>query len=99
MEIGFGLVITLIGMVVVFLTLTVLMGVVRIPRAVSGLSRRKKSAEIAPAESEAAGIPPQHIAAIAAAVAMLGSEYRVRAIEIIGNDNWERSRYTEIITL
>ncbi|HBI57093.1 MAG TPA: hypothetical protein DG577_02335 [Firmicutes bacterium] len=99
MEIGFGLVITLIGMVVVFLTLVVLMGIVRIPSAVSRLSQIKRPQESVPVESDGAEIPPQHIAAIAAAVAMLGASYRVRTIEIIGNDNWERSRYTDIATL
>ncbi|MDD4658861.1 MAG: OadG family protein [Eubacteriales bacterium] len=99
MEIGFGLVITLIGMAVVFLTLVALMGIVRIPSAISGLSQKKQPPALAPAKSEGAEIPPQHMAAIAAAVAMLGASYRVRTIEIIGNDNWERSRYTDIATL
>jgi len=99
MEIGFGLVITLIGMVVVFLTLVALMFIVRIPSAATRLSRKKQAPAAALAEPDAARIPPQHIAAIAATVAMLDSSYRVRTIEIIGNDNWERSRYTEVSTL
>lgn len=99
MEIGFGLVITLIGMTVVFLTLMVLMFTVRIPSAISRLPQKKQPPSIAPAESDGSEIPPQHMAAIAAAVAMLGTPNRVRTIEIIGNDNWERSRYTDIATL
>ncbi|MDD2283104.1 MAG: OadG family protein [Eubacteriales bacterium] len=99
MEIGFGLVITLIGMAVVFLTLVALMGIVRIPGAVSRLFQIKRPRESVLVESDGAETPPQHIAAITAAVAMLGASYRVRTIEIIGNDNWERSRYTDIATL
>ncbi|HOC07217.1 MAG: hypothetical protein ACOX21_07045 [Bacillota bacterium] len=93
MEIGFGLVITLIGMVVVFLTLTLLLVIVGLPK----VFLRKEKPQVEPAIPE--GIPPQHIAAIAGALAMLDGSYRIKIIEIIGNENWERSRYTDIATL
>lgn len=93
MEIGFGLVITLIGMVVVFLTLTLLMLTVHFPKIFSPRGKPHNSA------STPVGIPAEHIAAIAGALAMLEGSYRIRVIEIIGNENWERSRYTDIATL
>jgi len=100
MEIGLGLEITLIGMVVVFSTLLVLMGVVTIPRLITSLlTKRNQEVPIQVEEEPAADIPPQHLAVIAAAVAMMGESYRVKAIEVLGNDNWERSRYTEITSL
>lgn len=99
MEIGLGLEITLIGMVVVFSTLLVLMGVVTIPRLLTSLFNKKQEVLVQVEEEPIADIPPQHLAAIAAAVAMMGESYRVKAIEVLGNDNWERSRYTEITSL
>jgi len=59
MEIGLGLEITLIGMVVVFSTLLVLMGVVTIPRLITSLlTKRNQEVPIQVEEEPAADIPP-----------------------------------------
>lgn len=96
MDINLALEITLVGMGVVFSTLLILMGIVLLFRLFSGLnSTRKEPDNLAPETATPAEIPSQHLAVIAAAVTAMGSGYRIRTIEIIGNDNWERSRFIE----
>lgn len=95
MELGQGLVITLIGMAVVFLTLIVLMSVVQLPKGLLSLfgKRSPKSQQLSSDLPQT--IPPQHIAAISAAISALGLG-RLNKITLIGNENWENNRYTEI---
>jgi len=101
MDLVRGLEVTLIGMLVVFATLVLLQGVI----ILIGLSSRllnRDSKQDKPAAKPAApkpaenAIPPEHLAAIAAAVAMMGQVYRIRTIEAVCPENWERSRYTDI---
>lgn len=96
MELGLGLVVTLIGMVVVFLTLIVLMYVVLAPKVILASFAKKETrpTKSSPSVSSAA-IPAQHIAAISAVVAALGLG-RLHKIVLTDNDNWEQRRYTEI---
>lgn len=101
MELELGLQITLIGISIVFIALFALIGVVKIPQLLLGQFGEKKeglATRPAPTFPEK-GIPPQHLAAIAAAIAALDHSYRINAIEILGNENWERSRFTEITSL
>lgn len=97
MDIVLGLEITLIGMGVVFTTLLVLMGIILLPRLFSRKTAGKKS-ESANGKSETISqdqIPHGHLVVIAAAVAAMGQSYQIRTIEIAGNENWQRSRFTE----
>lgn len=95
MDINLAVEITLVGMGVVFSTLLILMGVVLLFRIFSGNSTRKEPDHQAPEPAAPAGISSQHLAVIAAAVTAMGSGYRIKTIDIIGNDNWERSRFIE----
>lgn len=98
MELNLGLQITLIGMAIVFITLYVLAQVIRIPQFF--FSPKAPQAEEQPQPpAESVGIPAAHLAAIAAAVSSLDPAYRVSAISVRGNENWEQSRYTEIASL
>jgi len=101
MDLSLGLQITLIGVMGVFTTLLVLLGVVQIPHLFFKLTEaRKQEVKIEPRASEGSpGIPTEHLAVIGAAVAMMGTRYRISAIEVTINENWERCRYTENITL
>lgn len=101
MELELGLLITLIGMAIVFATLYVLAGVLKIPKFIVGSATAKKKKPIlTPAiPPPNPGIPPQHLAAMAAAIAALDQPYRITAIELQSNENWERSRYTDITSL
>jgi hypothetical protein len=98
MQFGFGVVITLLGITVVSLTLALLMLIISLPRLFLPKGSTEK-ATVSSAPIYPVGIPPEHIAAIAGALAMLGGAYRIRTVKIIGNENWERSRYTDIATL
>jgi hypothetical protein len=92
--------IALIGILVVFVTLAILNGLLEIPQLVVRLrNRNKQPVQEAPDQSILEGIPPQHLAVIAAAIASLGDSYRIKTIEVSRNQNWERCRYTEITTL
>lgn len=100
MELELGLLITLIGMLIVFATLYVLSEVLKIPKFFVGPVTAKREKPLAqPANPHNPGIPPQHLAAIAATIAALDQPYQITAIEVQSNDNWERSRYTEITSL
>jgi len=100
MDYIWSLQIALIGIFVVFVTLAILQGLLEIPQLIVRLrSRSKQPVEEAPAQSQSEGIPPEHLAVIAAAVASLGDSYRIKTIVVSRNKNWERCRYTEITTL
>lgn len=85
MELGLGLVITLIGMVIVFLTLMVLMYVVELPKFLLSLFSRKTETHL-PTNNLPQSIPPHHIVAISAAITTLGLG-RVNKISLISNEN------------
>lgn len=101
MQISLGLLVTAIGMGAVFSTLFVLAEILKIPkRLVSLLGKKKEEPAPQPAiPAPKMDIPPQHLAAIAAAIAALEQPYRIKVIEVVGNENWERSRYTDITSL
>lgn len=101
MELELGLLITLIGMLIVVATLFILGEVLRIPKFFVGPATAKKEEPIVTPATPSINpdIPPQHLAAIAAAIAAMDQPYRVVAIKVLSNENWERSRYTEITSL
>lgn len=99
MELNLGLLITAIGMIIVFATLYALAEIIIIPKWIVSLYEKRKKKEPAPQPAipaPNADIPPQHLAAIAAAIAALDQPYQIKVIEVLGNENWERSRYTDI---
>ena len=96
MELGLGLQVTLIGMVIVFATLYALSLAIKIPRIAMG---RPNKAEQPKHILEVQGVQLEHQVVIAAAIAALDRSYRIAAIEVAGNENWEQSRYTEITSL
>ncbi len=88
---------TVIGMVVVFIVLIVLMIVISV---ISGLSDKKRKQKAAPAPAVAAGIPPQTVAVIVAAIcAASGRDRQQLKFTAIrrSNNNWNKAGTTEII--
>lgn len=101
MDLNLGLLITAIGIGIVFVTLFVLAETIKVPQRIFAIFEKKKEVP-APQPATPAqkmDIPPQHLAAIAAAIAALEQPYRIKVIEVVGNENWERSRYTDITSL
>jgi|SRR5690554_1112713 len=99
MDLGFALQVTLMGFTGVVLVLVVLMVVLNVPHYVSKMGEGRKERRPQPQQQAVVSeIPHEHLAAISAAVAMLDGAYRVRTIEVVSNDNWERCRYTDITT-
>lgn len=94
-DFSWSLQIALIGILVVFTTLFTLQLLLQVPRLFTKAKVSPVQPQVKQAESS---IPPEHLAVIAAAVSMLGG-YRVKTIEISGNENWERCRYTDIARL
>lgn len=94
MDLGWSMQIALVGIGVVFATLLALQLVLTVPRWLAGIAANLKQS--AGKTEEEQKIPPEHVAAIAAAVAMLGGCHRIRAIRPAIGPNWEHSRYTNI---
>ncbi|HOB35794.1 MAG TPA: OadG family protein [Bacillota bacterium] len=101
MDLQLGLLITVIGMGIVFASLFALAEIIKIPKVLVSPKVSGKEVHVAQSDSPSreTTIPPQHIAAIAAVVAALDQPYRIRVIDVLGNENWERSRYTDITSL
>ena len=98
MDFTLSLQIAFIGILVVFTTLLLLMVVIQLLQI---LATKKNTATTTVEQSQPiqeANIPPQHLAAIAAAISMLDQPYRIKSIAVQSNENWERSRYTDITT-
>lgn len=106
MEIVRGLEITVLGMAGVFATLVLLQGVILLTGLFVKIFNRSRSSDKKPYQTQPSesllnspDIPAEHLAAIAAAVAMLGQSYRIRTIKTACPENWERGRYTDINSL
>ncbi len=103
-NLGFGLIVTLIGMVTVFFGLVILIALIKVmEKATANLGKKKaapaKSAEAAPAAPAVEEVPvtddSELIAVISAAVAMMmedGSAFTVRRVRRVSNaPAWQKA--------
>lgn len=93
MDFGWSVQLALVGIGVVFATLLALQLVLTVPRwlgrIITAPNPKREAAE------QQSAIPPEHVAAIAAAVALhcSGTNRRIRTIRPLIGANWEHSRY------
>lgn len=103
-NLGFGLIVTLIGMVTVFIGLVILIALIKVmEKATANLGKKKatpaKAAEAAPAAPAVEEVPvtddSELIAVISAAVAMMmedGSAFTVRRVRRVSNaPAWQKA--------
>lgn len=90
-----SLVITGMGVSVVFITLLALQAFLHLMNLALGQRPASSKAAEELNTSVDEGIPPQHVAAIAGALAILNQGYRIKTIEIVSPTHWEQSRYQD----
>ena len=83
-------IIMLINMTVVFIVLVVLMYVIKLIHYVDP-TPAPAPVPVAPAEPEVTGIPDEVIAAIAAALAAMGTSGEIRAVRPLDRHGWKAS--------
>ena len=93
-------IIMLINMTVVFIVLVVLMYVIKLIHYVDPTKPKEEApaakpapapVPVAPAEPEVTGIPDEVIAAIAAALAAMGTSGEIRAVRPLDRHGWKAS--------
>ena len=98
MDFIWSLQIALTGILVVFVTLIFIQGLLEIPQFLKRFGGKNKD-DLERESLDPEEIPAETLVVIAAAVAMMDKPYRIKTIEVSGNENWERYRYTENTTL
>ncbi|MTI94522.1 MAG: hypothetical protein FH749_03400 [Firmicutes bacterium] len=94
MELAFQ--IAAIGVGVVFMTLLMLNCALWVlKRLATDPEKKNEPLTASEASVEADSIPPEHVAIIAGAIAAQNPGYRIRAIKVAPNSNWQQSSLTD----